>query len=154
MTVDETRAAGPAAVLTVTGICCVVLGGLVAAVTGPLTLEHGSWAAAYLVLVGGMAQWAMGYRRSRHGAPRQATGWAWGQVAAWNGGNVLVIAGTLTGLPLLVDIGSAFLVGGLVIAFHATVPGGSRSVWAYRIVLLALAISIPIGILLSHLRHG
>ena len=41
-------------------LLCVVAGGLVAAVTGPLRLEHGSWAAAYLVLVGGVAQGALG----------------------------------------------------------------------------------------------
>lgn len=42
----------PATILTATGVGCVVLGGVIAAVTGPLDLAHGSWLAAYLVLVG------------------------------------------------------------------------------------------------------
>ena len=79
----------------------------------------------------------------------------------WNAGNALVIGGTLTGTPPLVDAGSILLVIGLVIAFRittgttATARDGRRnlSTLAYRIVLLVLTISIPIGIVLSHLRH-
>ena len=40
----------------VLGSVGVVLGGLLAAVTGPLALPMGSWAAAYLVLVVGVGQ--------------------------------------------------------------------------------------------------
>lgn len=38
----------------------IISGGLVAAVTGPLGLEHGSWSAAYQVLVGGVVQAGLG----------------------------------------------------------------------------------------------
>ena len=50
----------PEVVLVDLGACGIVLGGLVAAVTGPLELEQGSWAAAYLVLVVGVAQVVVG----------------------------------------------------------------------------------------------
>lgn len=150
----------PATALTTLGSCCVVLGGLVAAVTEPLSLPHGSWAAAYLVLVGGVAQYAMGHDR-RQPARRPAHRSGWLQLGMWNAGNALVIGGTLTGTPPLVDAGSILLVIGLVIAFRittgttATARDGRRnlSTLAYRIVLLVLTISIPIGIVLSHLRH-
>ncbi|GIF01528.1 hypothetical protein [Paractinoplanes rishiriensis] len=156
---------GPAAVLTATGICCVVIGGLVAAVTGPLELAHGSWLAAYLVLVGGVAQWAMGQARSRRPdvlQPRRS----WAQIGCWNVGNLLVIAATLTGAPWAVDLGSILLVIALVLAWHAARPGTGTSArlataWAsllvdraYRMLLLVLAVSVPVGMVLSHSRHS
>ncbi|MCE5292393.1 MAG: hypothetical protein LLG14_24605, partial [Nocardiaceae bacterium] len=52
--------------LVVLGMSQVILGGLVAAVTRPLALTHGSWLAAYLVLVGGVAQYTMGRVAALH----------------------------------------------------------------------------------------
>ncbi|MGO1975333.1 MAG: hypothetical protein ACTH2Q_20430 [Propionibacteriaceae bacterium] len=161
---DHPAATGPAAALTVIGGTCVVLGGLVAAVTGPLDLAHGSWTAAFLVLVAGVAQTVMG--RARTWWPRaewpRSRGWL--QLGCWNAGSALVIGGTLVSRPLLVDLGSILLVVALVLALVATradptgrptsavVPAFVAS--GYRVLLLVLALSIPVGILLSHLRHG
>lgn len=151
----------PATVLTAVGVGCVVLGGLVAAVTGPLELGHGSWLAAYLVLVCGVTSVAMGQARRHHPGQSQRTRWGWAQLGSWNLGNALVIGGTLIGRPSLVDVGSVLLVAALAIALHATRrrvgSAGrrpSRADRAYRILLLVLAVSIPIGIILSHLRHS
>lgn len=49
----------PALPFAIVGTACVIAGGLVAAATAPAPSEHGSWAAAYLVLVAGMAQVAL-----------------------------------------------------------------------------------------------
>lgn len=152
---------GPAAVLSIVGACCVVAGGLVAAVTGPLDLAHGSWCAAYLVLVGGVTQYAMGRMRSRRSGPgRGADRLAWAQLVLWNAGNLGVIAGTLAGAPLGVDLGSVLLILALAIAFRDTrrgaggaTSGTSAAVVTYRLLLALLLVSIPVGILLSHLRH-
>jgi hypothetical protein len=142
----------------------IVLGGVVAAVTGPLELEHGSWAAAYLVLVSGVAQWVMGQARSwRAGSPAE-TWWGWRQLALWNLGDIAVMAGTFAGAPWVVGLGSASLVAALVIALLAersprAGAGGQRvaPAWvhlAYGVMLLILAVSIPVGMTLSVLRHG
>lgn len=156
----------PATVLIVIGCCCVVLGGLVAAVTGPLALAHGSWLAAYLVLVCGVAQFAMGHAHTWHRAGSQARGRDWVQVGTWNLGNASVIGGTLATTPLAVDLGSILLVAALAIALHTarpragtTAPAGIEQVsplvhWSYLIVLVVLAVSIPIGVVLSHVRHS
>ncbi|AZI57613.1 hypothetical protein EH165_05040 [Nakamurella antarctica] len=149
----------PAVVLAGIGWCCIILGGLVAAVTSPLALEHGSWLAAYLVLVAGLAQYVMGAVRRlyRHEAGTQRGGWA--QAGAWNLGNVGVITGVLVSAPLLVDLGSVLLVIALAIALRADWgrPDSPRQVtvvdWTYRTLLLVLAVSIPIGIVLAHLRN-
>ncbi|NLE78462.1 MAG: hypothetical protein GX610_02600 [Rhodococcus sp.] len=139
--------------LITTGIGCVVLGGVIAAVTGPFDLAHGSWLAAYLVLVGGVAQCAMGLARVWNPSP-QPTWWAWTQLGSWNLGNVAVIVGTLTALPLVVDLGSVGLVVALVIALHAPRVGSGAALWTYRALLLLLALSIPVGVVLAHLRNS
>jgi len=141
------------------GACCVVLGGLVAAFTGPLELARGSWLAAYLVLICGAAQYALGRIPAWLAAGPLSRGQQWSQLVCWNLGNALVITGTLMRTPVLVDTGAVLLVSGLVIAGGAVrrIDPPTRAAhvggWAYRVVLLALAISVPVGVLLAHLRN-
>lgn len=168
---DQPAALGPAAALTIIGVLWVILGGLVAAVTGPLELVHGSWAAAYLVLVAGVAQTAMGRARTWWPETARSRPLGWLQLGCWNAGSALVIGGTLSSAPILVDLGSVLLVVALGLALLATrtdslaPPADSPErassttmsvlvTWGYRAILLVLAVSIPVGILLSHLRHG
>ena len=108
------------------GTALVVAGGLVAAVTGPLDLARGSWLAAYLVLVCGVAQCCLAAQdRVLHDAgaspARLRT-----TLAGWNLGNALVIAGTLAVAPVVVVL--------------------------FRIGLGLLMVSIPVGLVLAHLR--
>lgn len=147
----------PARALLLTGLGAVILGGVVAAATGPLDLAHGSWLAAYLVLVVGVAQVAMGQDRAFAARPAGA---GWAQWAGWNGGCALVVLGTLIGRPWLVDAGAVLLLGGLLVAIAAhrsapPAPDRTPRGWAagYLAVLVVLAASMPIGVLLSHLRH-
>lgn len=143
----------PDRVFVVVGSCCVVLGGLVAAVTGPLELGKGNWLAAYLVLVCGVAQFAIGTVQERLARPSIQSTRAWTQLTCWNLGNAAVIWGTLAGVPVVVDAGGALLVIGLGIALHATRHGVPRFVgWAYRCVLIVLLVSVPVGVALAHLR--
>jgi len=146
----------PAAWLVGLGAGLVVLGGLVAAVTGPLDLAKGSWLAAYLVLVCGAAQVAMGRSPIRSvRAPR--TGWL--LLAGWNAGNAAVIAGTLIAQPFLVDAGGALLLVVLAVLLVGTLrrspDGGGRHPairWTFAALLIVLIVSIPIGLVLAHLR--
>lgn len=149
----------PTRVLVAIGAGCVVLGGLVAAVTEPLKLADGSWLAAYLVLVCGVAPYAMGHAPA-HLAGREPTAFlGWAGLLCWNLGNAGVIAGTLTATPLLVDAGAPSLVAGLVIAWLAArrTSGATgrpwlRTLgWTYRILLLVLAVSILVGVALAYL---
>lgn len=136
-------------------LLCVVAGGLVAAVTGPLRLEHGSWAAAYLVLVGGVAQGALGIAQYFL-APQRFVGWkAVAELVAWNGASAAVIGGTLIGNPWVVDAGGALLVVSLALMFRTVQGRGPTSgwfSWGYRALLVVIAVSIPIGLVLAHLR--
>ena len=114
-----------ASAMVVIGGSFVVLGGLVAAVTGPLGLEHGSWLAAYLVLVCGVAQFAIGTAQSGQGLGAKPMPWArgWVQLTCLNLGNVAVIVGTLVREPLLVDSAVVLLLVAFGIALSQYVPG-------------------------------
>ncbi|KQX69775.1 hypothetical protein ASD06_01745 [Angustibacter sp. Root456] len=121
--------------------------------TSPLDLGHGSWVAAYLVLVGGVGQTAMGVAGLvTPGAERRASS-GWAQVGTWNTGNALVITGTLVTLPLLVDVGGLACVVALAIALlRSRRLHGTLGTWTYRGVLAVLLVSVPVGLVLAHLR--
>lgn len=152
---DQRRAALPALIL---GGLCVVAGGLVAAATAPVPSEKGSWVAAYLVLVGGVAQIAFGVGLAAFGrlVPARTVG---AEALCWNAGNALVVAGTLAGVPALADVGGVLLLAALVLLVPSLrTPAGSvaaRARWllyAYRVVVLVLLVSIPVGLALAAFR--
>lgn len=141
--------------LFIAGVACVLLGGLTAAFTGPLDLTKGSWAAAYLVLVCGAASCAIAAAQARPRTEPIGPNATRVQAAAWALGNAAVLAGTLTGIPLAVDAGAALLLTALGLALALTrsaAPGLVRT--AYRLALVALLLSVPVGVVLAHLRNG
>lgn len=153
----------PVRVLVFGGAACVLLGGAVAAMTGPLGLDKGSWLAAYLVLVCGVGTRAMGVMQSRSPGASMPAGRGWIQLASWTLGNAAVIAGSLLGVAGIVDVGAALLVVAVVIALiHTTqpklvaAPGSTNRLilWVYRCLLLVLLVSVPIGSVLAHLRDS
>ncbi|MGV1037757.1 MAG: hypothetical protein ACOYD0_12140 [Candidatus Nanopelagicales bacterium] len=160
----------PGIAMIAVGTSCVVLGGLVAAVTGPLGLGKGSWLSAYLVLVCGVSQLAMGVMGARVGGRQLSRRLGWTQFTTYNLANVTVIAGTLVGgLPFLIDAASVLLVVALGIALNrsgtrsrsaeaavteAVSTSGRAVMWGYRGLLVVLLVSIPVGMLLSHLRNS
>lgn len=137
----------------VAGCCFVIFGGLVAAVTGPLDLDQGSWLAAYLVLVCGVAQCTIGKAQERLAALPVSARLGWSQLTCWNLGNAAVIAGTLTTAPIIVDIGGALLLFPLLTTIRAVRHSRQQILgWSYRAAIALLLISIPIGLALAHLR--
>lgn len=149
------------------GIACVAAGGLLAAGTAYASTRQTAWATAYLVLVGGLAQVALGAAMA-HLAPVAGRHQAWATFAGWNLGNAGVLVGQLTGSTTVTDIGGALLVltlAAMLWSTHGARPGdrasspGRPSVrrWillAFRILLALLLISIPVGLILAHLGSG
>lgn len=144
---------------TLIGVFCVIAGGLVAAVTAPAPTEHGTWAAAYLVLVGGVAQIGLGLGQAMFRA-RTPTCVVAVQAIGWNVGNAAVLCGTVLGVTALVDAGGALLVIALVLlglgvsrARAGPASGGAkRYLYGYRLLILILIVSIPIGLVLARVR--
>ena len=130
-------------------------GGLVAAVAGPTNWERGSWVAAFLVLVAGVAQIGVGASQAHLGpAPTSASSTAV-ECALWNVACVATIVGSLVNNTVVVAIASAPLVAALVMSVRAVKGSGSRHpqlLLAYRLLLILLLVSIPVGITLSWIR--
>lgn len=136
-------------------LACIVVGGLVAAVTSPLTLEHGSWAAAYLVLVGGVAQGSLGIGQHVLTQRKPAMRVVGVELAAWNAGGLAVIGGTIMSNPWIVDLGGLLLAVALLCMIWLT-RGSSAGprwlAWGYRLLLTVIIVSIPIGLAMAHLQ--
>lgn len=135
----------------------IVAGGLVAALTRPLEIEVGPWVAAFLVLVGGVAQLVVTTaaivlpNRAPSRAARHAL------VGAWNGAVVATIAGTVAELPLLTTASTAVLAFALAGVWRSLrdAPYRWRTVtWSVRAVLGVVLLSLPVGLVLAWLRHG
>lgn len=137
----------------VLGTVFVIAGGLVSAANQKAHWELGSWLVAYLVLVAGVAQAAIGPAQHRLAPDPVGEGNAWTQLVCWNVGNGLVMAGSLAAVPPVVDLGGVVLLVTLVLALLAVrgAPGSWRS-WGFRAALVVLLISMPVGLVLSHLR--
>jgi hypothetical protein len=148
----------------IAGVACIIAGGLLAAATAYVTTQKTAWATAYIVLVGGVAQIGLGAAVAwlAPTAPRRAAWWAF---AGWNLGNAGVLTGQLAGILILTDIGTVILVAALVTVFAAVGgwPGrGARAsgagapdhpgvLWAFRGLVILLAVTMPIGVILAHL---
>ena len=144
----------PAAAFLVPGGACVIAGGLIAAITAHAPSEHATWAAAYLVLVAGAAQIGLGVGRAWLADRKPSPGRLVGELASWNFGNAAVIAGTVSGLTAVVDLGGALLVVALALLL-AAVRDRRRSGWPltlYRALIVLVLVSIPIGLTLAELR--
>jgi hypothetical protein len=143
----------PESILFIVGACCIVVGGLVAAVAAPLKLDHGSWLAAYLVLVCGVAQCAIGIAQPQFAAlPFRAWAYRIGLIC-WNVGDAAFIAGTLAAVPIVADIGGVSLLIPLVVTIRAVRTSSRRLLsWGYRAAMGVLIVSIPVGLTLGHLH--
>lgn len=146
------RAWAPFVVL---GSACVVGGGLLAAVTASRPSQEGMWTVAYLVLVGGVAQLVLGAGQPLLAARRPSPRTLALELVAFNVGNAAVIAGTLLERAWVVDAGGALLVLALALFLYG-VRGGrpGLALLAYRLVAGVVLVSIPIGLVLAHIRSA
>jgi hypothetical protein len=134
------------------GAACVVAGGIVAAITATAPSENGAWAAAYLVLVGGVAQIALGLGQAWLAARPPSREAVVAELAIFNLGNAAVIGGTLAGRTWLVDLGGALLV--VALALYLWTTRRARGGWvlpAYRLLVAFVLVSIPVGLVLARL---
>lgn len=139
----------------VTGAVAIVAGGLVAAANASASIEKGNWAAAYLVLVVGVAQVLLGAGRALLADPLPTMRRVTLEYATFSVGNLGVLAGTLFGSQLGVDLGGVALVAALV-GFLGTVPR-RWTPWpltVYRLLIVVVLVSVPVGLVLARLSAG
>jgi hypothetical protein len=134
----------------------IVAGGLVASVAGPTNWEHGSWVAAFLVLVAGVAQVGVGAAQAQLVPVAPTVGFAAVECVLWNVGCMTIVAGTLLSSPVAVSFGGTLLVAALGMSAFALRGSGIQPrqfLLPYRVLLLVLLTSTPIGIALAWTRH-
>ncbi len=136
----------------VAGATAIVVGGAIAAaIAAPAPTRHGVWAVAYLVLVLGAGQLAIGADQAllptTAPSPREATLSA----AAFNLSGAAIVLGVVTDHVAVFYAGSALLFAVLVWLLYR-VRRSTRRGWAllaYRFFLAALVVSIPIGMAIT-----
>jgi hypothetical protein len=134
-----------------------VAGGLVAAIDSAAPSANGSWLAAYLVLVCGIAQLLLGVGCLGLPAPRPSALLRVAQLGLWNVGNAAVAGGVLADAFGLVVGGSVMVLGALVgfaVGGGPIYPGSRGRVILYRIVVLGLAGSVVVGGVLADASPG
>lgn len=134
------------------GAVLIVTGGMVAAITARNPSESGTWAAAYLVLVAGVALIALGTGQALLAAEPPPRRVVTAELILWNCANTGVLAGSLLGVEPLIDVGGGLLVVVLALFAHRVRGTGGRArrlLFAYRLLVIALLVSIPIGLLLA-----
>lgn len=140
----------------------IIAGGLISAINSAAPFDRGSWLAAYLVLVGGVAQVTLAGGRlaivSKAPSPREEVR----LLALWNFGSLAVPLGVLADLGLAIWLGSAALLAGLWLftrgidtagaaarASRARPGAGTGTVIGYLGFAVMLAVSVAIGCLLA-----
>ncbi|TAM87041.1 MAG: hypothetical protein EPN43_09760, partial [Jatrophihabitans sp.] len=127
------------------GLACVIGGGLVSAALATDASYHSSWAVAYVVLVAGVAQAALGAGQAILSGGEVAARTRAAELVAWNVGNAAVIIGTLFDVKALLYLGAVLLVATLATVLHAVrqaAPG--RLLMGFRVVVVLLLVSIPV----------
>ncbi len=135
----------------VSGALSVIVGGLLAAaIAAPAPTRHGVWAVAYLVLVLGVGQIVLGVGQALLASVPPPVSRAVLTAAAFNGANVAVVVGVVTDRLVVFDAG-AVLLAAVLAMFLYEVRHGARCwpLYAYRLFVAALLVSIPIGLLLT-----
>ncbi len=149
----------PAAPWLVLGTVTAAAGGLLAAVVAHDPTQKPVWASAYLVLVAGLGQVALALGRTLL-APRPAgPGVVARDFVVFALGNAAVVIGTLSDVLRLVDIGGILLVVALGLMVWGVRPQSGAPtqrqpwmvglLWLYRVLVIVLLVSIPIGLLLA-----
>ncbi len=118
----------------VCGGILIVAGGVVAAVNSAAPFAHGSWLAAYLVLVGGTAQILLAGGYTALLVPGRACGQSRSRLLLWNFGSLAVPTGVLGDTAPWVTAGSVALL--CALALFAGAASGARR--ARAIAYLAL----------------
>ncbi|MEZ5322269.1 MAG: hypothetical protein R2698_09385 [Microthrixaceae bacterium] len=139
------------------GAVSIVAGGLVAAVARPTGFEMGSWLAAFLVLVAGVAQIGFGAGQAwlADEPPRPDTVQI--ELASFNLGLVGTAVGSIASLPLVTTLSAIPVVLALGLFLREVLHSTANPRWVrvlYQGLVALVLLSTPVGLILAWLRHG
>lgn len=136
------------------GSACVVGGGLLSAAVAPAATYHSSWAVAYIVLIAGVAQAALGVGQTALADSLPTHRVLVAELLCWNLGNAAVVVGTLLDVDAVLYVGCLLLIYTLVLVLR-TIRGAApgRLLTVIRVIVVILLVSIPVGIVMQTLTH-
>lgn len=134
------------------GTAAIVFGGLFSAATARSATYHSAWFVAYLVLIVGLAQVALGVGQWWLATKPLGPAIVVTELVLFNLGNAGVIVGTLLTTSFWVDAGSALLVLALALFGWKVLSPRRRGValWGYWALLALLLVSVAVGIFFAH----
>ncbi|MBX3052527.1 MAG: hypothetical protein KF753_13685 [Caldilineaceae bacterium] len=153
-TIDLARRWPSARSFVAIGSIAIIAAGIAAAATAGMPSYLASWAVAYLVLVVGVAQIALGLGQALLTPEMPSGRLVVGELVLFNLGSAAVLAGSLFSMPLFTAIGSALMLIVLAVLFWAT-RGSTRGGWlryAYWLLIALLFVSVFIGLLIARGR--
>ncbi|HEU0256946.1 MAG TPA: hypothetical protein VFQ96_03810 [Microbacteriaceae bacterium] len=132
------------------GIVAVVGGGLLSAIIAPTPSYVGSWAVAYIVLVGGAAQVALGVAQASVARRPLTRGILLTQVLLLNLGVAGTVVATVANIPVLLYLSAAAQVAAVIFLLAATRKGRpGAALITLRVVAIVLLIGSPTGVILQ-----
>lgn len=147
---ERLRAAWP---FLIVAFAAMLAGGLVSAGFAHAPTRHIMWMVAYLVLVAGLIQAALGVGQALLPTHLPSKRLLIAECVLFNVGNVGVIAGTLLSRPTLVAAGTLVFVASLLLFLvgvrHAR---GGWPVYVFRSLLVITCIGASVGLTLSFMR--
>jgi hypothetical protein len=141
----------------VAGSLSTIAGGVTAAITRPTGFELGPWLAAFLVLVGGVAQIALGIGQAWLSDEPPSPASLRAEVITWNVGMAATIAGSLLAAPAVTTLGGVVFAVALCVFLRSVPRSGPSARWArvlYRWLVAVVLLSTPVGLALAWIRHG
>jgi uncharacterized membrane protein HdeD (DUF308 family) len=141
----------------VVGAVSIIIGGVISAIAAASPSYIASWAVAYIVLVAGVAQLVLGIGQAELASIQPPRWVIVVEVVALNLANIAVLIGSLAEIRVLSYLGAALLVIALVLFVWAVRGAHSRNRWllyAFRIMVVVLAVTAPIGLVIAHSRMG
>ncbi len=136
------------------GSIAIISAGLAAALTASMPSYLASWAVAFLVLVAGAAQIALGLGQALLTSEVPSGRLVTAELMLFNLGNAAVLLGSLLNISLLTLIGSASMLIALAVLFWTT-RSSTRGIWlryAYWILIAVLFVSVFIGVVIARGR--
>jgi hypothetical protein len=137
------------------GSLSVIVGGVLSAASAGSPTYTSSWAVAYLVLVAGVAQLVLGIGQAELASKVLPSRLVAAEAVALNLSTAAVLLGTLLAAPGLTYLGAALLVIGLAMFVWAVRGAGTHLpwlLWAFRIMVIVLLVSAPVGLVIAHAR--
>ncbi len=146
------RSAIPFAIIAPVSI---IAAGFVSAVTAFSPSYTASWVVAYLILVVGVAQLALGVGQAWLASEEPSKSLVIVEILLFNLANIATIVGTLITSIALVYIGAALFIIALAMfiwGVRISKPGSTLMVYGFRAIVLFLIVSAGVGVVIASVK--